>query len=65
MNSNIDKIIKRVGTDTGGRWISVDDMEKFTELVVQESINVMLTHDYHGEWLGNKIKEHFGVYYEK
>jgi hypothetical protein len=36
-------------------------MEKYTELVVQESIDVIVRHDYHGQWLGEKIKQHFGI----
>ena len=35
--------------------------QKFAELLIQESIKVMIENDYHGEWLGEKIKEHFGV----
>ena len=38
-----------------------DELKKFSELIIQESIEVMMTHDYHGEWLGDKVKEHFGV----
>jgi len=34
---------------------------KFAELIVEECIEVMKQNDYHGEWLGEKIKEHFGV----
>ncbi len=36
-------------------------MECYTKLVVQESIDVMMRHDYHGQWLGEKIKQHFGI----
>jgi hypothetical protein len=39
----------------------VNFMEQYTELVVQESIDVMMRHDYHGQWLGEKIKQHFGI----
>jgi len=35
--------------------------EKFAELIVRECIDVMKQNDYHGEWLGERIKEHFGV----
>ena len=31
------------------------------DLVIEESIKVMMENDYHGEWLGEKLKEHFGV----
>lgn len=39
-------------------WSAAD---KFVELIVNESIEVMMKHDYHGEWLGEKLKDHFGV----
>ena len=35
--------------------------DKFAELIVRESIELLKQNDYHGEWLGEKIKEHFGV----
>jgi hypothetical protein len=37
-----------------------DKIEKFAELFLEESIKVMMANDYHGEWLGEKLKEHFG-----
>lgn len=37
------------------------DLEKFVELLLQESISVMKENDYHGEWLGEKLLEHFQV----
>jgi hypothetical protein len=45
-------------------WIGTgtpEFLEKFAELIIHESIEVMKKQDYHGEWLGEKIKEHFGV----
>ena len=38
-----------------------DDLKKFAALIINESIAVMTQHDYHGQWLGEKIKEHFGI----
>lgn len=35
MNETVQKIIKQVGTDTSGKWISVDHAEKFAMLVIQ------------------------------
>ena len=35
--------------------------EKYSEMLIQECISVMVENDYHGEWLGEKIKEHFGI----
>jgi len=39
----------------------VFNKEKFAELIVLECIKVMVKNDYHSEWLGEKIKDHFGV----
>jgi hypothetical protein len=35
-------------------------LQEFAELFLEESIKVMMANDYHGEWLGEKLKEHFG-----
>ena len=36
MNEKLQEIIKQVGTDISGKWISVDNAEKFAELVISE-----------------------------
>lgn len=36
MTDKIKELIKQVGTDTGGRWISVDKAEELVKLVVAE-----------------------------
>ena len=41
--------------------VTHEQVEKFAELLINESIEIMKQNDYHGEWLGEKIKEHFGV----
>jgi hypothetical protein len=43
-----------------GRWIN-QDINRLVELAIKESIQVMVEHDYHGAWLGEKLKEHFGI----
>ncbi len=35
MNQQIQEIITQVGTDVSGKWISVDNAEKFAQLVIQ------------------------------
>jgi hypothetical protein len=40
-------------------------MEKFAELFLLESIEVMTRYDYHGQWLGEKLKEHWGITHGK
>ena len=66
MNERIKELMYHAGLTAQGCWNELDDydreaIEKFAELIIQESIEVMMTHDYHGEWLGEKLKEHFGV----
>ena len=36
MNDRIQTLIEQVGTDVSGKWISVDDAEKLTELMVRD-----------------------------
>jgi hypothetical protein len=58
MNENIKKIMLEAGyaaPELAGRAHTLID------LVIEESIKVMKENDYHGEWLGEKLKEHFGV----
>lgn len=43
-----------------GRWIN-QDINLLIELTIKESIQVMVEHDYRGAWLGQKLKEHFGI----
>lgn len=40
---------------------SLPSVEKFVKLIVEESIEVMKKHDYHGAWLGEKLKEYFEI----
>lgn len=35
-NTRIQALIEQVGTDVSGKWISVDDAEKLTELMVRD-----------------------------
>ena len=64
MNERIEKLAERCGfrsnPDIYDRNQSFD-IPKFAELIIEESIKVMMENDYHGEWLGEKLKEHFGV----
>jgi hypothetical protein len=62
MNKRIEELAEQCGIIGGDLYENrVVDYEKFAELVVEESIKVMIKHDYHGEWLGEKVKEHFGI----
>ena len=71
MNERIRELIKQVGTDVSGKWMNVDNSEKFAELIVQEcilTIQMGITRDGHDteKYLRSikhikQIKEHFGV----
>jgi len=69
MNDRIRKLCSQAISDVDGiQNPDTQDMyipdcfaEKFAELIIRESIEVMIKNDYHGEWLGEKVKEHFGV----
>lgn len=48
-------------------WTTLDyeEVQKlqlyFATQLLEEAITVMKANDYHGEWLGEKLKEHFGI----
>ena len=59
MNVKIKELINKVGTDVSGKWVGVDSVELFAELLVLECANIadsaepLLSSDL--------IKQHFGV----
>lgn len=65
MKDRIRKLYIQTANETadGKEWAigGMNNAERFAELIIEESIRVMDKHDYHAEWLGEKIKEHFGV----
>ena len=66
MSKDIKHFINQVGTDTSGKWISVDKIEHLSELIVQECANVLLEwkkepFPFDEELAANLIKEHFGI----
>ena len=44
MNTQIKELVKKSGTDSSGKWMSIDNAEKFAELIVKECINKIETH---------------------
>jgi hypothetical protein len=68
MTTRIQDLILQVGTDTSGKWMRVDQVEKFAELIVRECIHVaynkMAIQKLDGvrpSVVCDAIKEHFGV----
>ena len=70
MNERIGQLVEQAGIITNldtnffekdpNKWIDYF-AEKFAELIIKESIEIMKAKDYHGVWLGEQIKEHFGI----
>jgi hypothetical protein len=40
MNEQIKEFMKQAGTDTSGKWMSIDNAEKFAELIVKECMAI-------------------------
>ena len=64
MNDRIEELVKQVGTDVSGKWMNVDNVEKFAELIVQECAHLVdtLNEAYEAPSTAGKfIKNHFGI----
>jgi hypothetical protein len=59
MNNRIKELIEQVGTDVSGKWMNVDNSEKFAELIVRKCADIADTAE---PFLASDlIKQHFGV----
>jgi len=68
MNDQIKQLFEQAGTDVSGKWMSVDNAEKFAELIVQECIDIISPYTVRMSRPGEEylhpileIKEHFGI----
>ena len=69
MSELIKELIKQVGTDVSGKWMNVDNVEKFANLIIQECNNLnkqVLTQSNLGHYMVierimKKYQDHFGV----
>jgi hypothetical protein len=70
MNERIKELFEQAGTDVSGKWMGIDNAEKFAELIVRECANhcdLLLDHKISSEWsrgthdCSRAIKKHFGV----
>ena len=59
MNDQIQELIKQAGTYISGKWISIDNVEKFAELIVRECMSNLYLNGYDDAMM--QIKKHFGV----
>ena len=68
MSKDIKHFINQVGTDTSGKWISVDKIEHLAELIVRECAEICMKEFDTGllmapqaPGIAKQIKQHFGV----
>jgi len=61
MNERIVELIKQSGTDVSGKWMSMYQVEKFAQLIVEECMKVSNRSLSKYELPSDKIAEHFGV----
>lgn len=70
MKHLIQELMAQAGTDTSGKWMSVDNAEKFAELVVCQMLEVTDAHTEVFqtdrdraliEHIKQSVKQHFGV----
>jgi hypothetical protein len=61
MNQRIRELIDQAGTDVSGKWISLDNAEKFAELIILECDRYARGTWEHGELLGGDLKRLFGL----
>ena len=62
MNERIEQMMLDATKDMPpGYYVPGVYFEMFANLIIKECIKVMMENDYHGEWLGEKVKQHFEV----
>jgi hypothetical protein len=59
MNETVNKLMKQAGTDVSGKWMSIDNTEKFAELLIKECMSNLYLNGYDDAVV--QIKEHFGI----
>jgi hypothetical protein len=45
MNERIKELMKQAGTDSSGKWMGLEHVEVFAELIVQECVDKITTYD--------------------
>ena len=66
MTERIQELVNQVGTDTSGKWVSIENLHRVAELIVRESTELTLDHpnaDYYQGWLDyrDEIRQHWGI----
>lgn len=61
MNEKIKEFMRQAGTDVSGKWLGIDDAEKFAEAIIMECVNIAEQTRYDGKVVAARIKFVFGV----
>jgi hypothetical protein len=63
MNQRIRELINQAGTDVSGKWLGVDNAEKFAQLIIEECTTVIEQNLFQGiGWNTSRaVKKHFGI----
>jgi hypothetical protein len=68
MNERIKDLINQAGTDVSGKWLNVNNSEKFAKLIIEECCNRLneetIRHDgygYNQHFLHDRLRKHFGI----
>lgn len=67
MSTQIKEIISKVKTDVSGKWVSIEEVEKLSKLIVTECIHVCTSRVGNSDYNTGRmhcesdIKEHFGL----
>jgi hypothetical protein len=67
MNERIKELINQAGTDVSGKWMNVDNSEKFAELIIKECLDQCYNRGMNDELYEGQLKaasyieQHFGV----
>jgi hypothetical protein len=58
----LENLKKKVNTDVSGKWVQVEELDKFVELIIEECYKVVVKNPHVSPSLaGRNMKEHFGV----
>lgn len=57
----IEHLIEKVGTDTSGKWMRIDNVKELAKLILDECIDIADQTRYSGTVVANRIKFVFEI----
>lgn len=59
MNNKIKEVIKEVGTDVSGKWVSIANVEKIVQMIILQCTTVLQDGTREADHYAQRIEEHF------